>query len=1106
MTSIPIEVGITETDVTSIPIEVGIARTDVTSIPIEAGIAGTDAASMPIEIGIARISSGFQFPLEFPVESIAGIHAIHIVVDVLERSRTVPTTIETGLSRSKLCAQVVGIGLVCSHTVGIELTVHIVVLKSGYQVWLYDSAGSLVAAYNPVGIEYRRRQNQATGFSFGVLADDDSVGDLQAARHCILYRDGVEKAAGYITARDFTGNPYRIECITNEALLRRIIVPRAWKKWNGMDLANAVRDLLLGFRMQVKNTVSDWNAAVEKWNVDLTTWPGKVVLAKDANGAYYPHGYITVQFDFGSITRYDLLRWAEDVGEAVRIRAQFRTSPDGVTWSAWSPELASVFPAEDGVALTGSDRFIQIRLHLYTDDTTSKDPNGIPTGFTPVLNGVEVIARVPGPVSEGSIPASTGITLQGYTFNRENALRIIQTWCEEYGYEFAVDGAKRLHFAQTLGSVKNVVLRRTSTMDIQRLSDNADALENVVLCLGAGEGPAQLQTTLRDENSIAAFGEHPGVFEDSTADTMDKLITAGNKYLQEHAWPKEEFVVTHVPVWEMEDFGLYDTVTVVDPLRGVVTTARVLDEERKYDTSGEDVTLGLNTTLDNIIEQIVKGRIPKPGSSGIPPAAPVDVRATGGYTYILVTWRGEGDYFIVEHSTDGVTWNVLDRPTSTSYLHSQLAVGTTHYYRVYAVKGNQISAASAVVSATVSSVPPGDMDTTAPATPTGLAVVSSSEYTTRDIWVIKNTLTWNPNTEPDMKEYQIFRSDGDNQHYRCIAIVAFGTNSYVDTQGIKENIAYYYKLRAVDKIGNASPFSEEVVVTSDRDTTPPAVPTGVQVFAAIQKLVIKWNPNTEPDLKGYEVHVSTTQGFTPSASTLVFKGLGTIIDYTGSMGTTYYVRIRAYDRSENYSPYTAEYSATTAYVTPNDYLELDGAKIRQASIDHAAIASIDASKITLGTLDASKITVNNLNASNITAGTLSVQRLNLASWIGREVTPTAIVAASAAEQWCPYTTFTVMLEATYNTGPYVNKARIVYEFRTSSASYYAYFQVTFNGTVVSSRYTNSESFQRVEATVSVSPNTNYTVRFEARISGGNAQAVCRNLFLFTQSVTENVMA
>lgn len=856
------------------------------------------AAPMPVEIGIARISSGFQFPLEFPVESIAGAHAIHIIADVLGRGRTVPTAIEAGLSRSKLCAQVVGIGLVCSHTVGIELTVHIVVLQSGYQVWLYDSAGSLVAAYNPVAPEYRRRKNQATGFSFGVLADDERVPELQAARHCILYRDGVEKAAGYITARDFTENPYRIECITNEALLRRVIVPRAWKRWNNWDLADAVRDLTLGFKVQTKNTGDDWLNAVEKWNVDVLTWPGKVVLAKDTAGAYVPHGYITVQFDMGQITRYDLLRWSEDVGEAVRIRAQFRTSPDGVTWSAWSPELASVFPAEDGVALTGSDRFIQVRMHLYTDDTTSPNQNGVPTGFTPVLSGVEVIARVLGPVTAGNIPASTGTMVQGYTFNRENALRILQTWCEDYGFEFYVDGAKRLHFARQLGQVRNVVLRRTSTMDIQRLSDNADEIQNVVLCLGAGEGPAQLQTVLRDEESIAAYGELPGVFEDSSCDTLEKLTSAGGAYLAANAWPKEEFIVTRVPVWEMEDFGLYDTVTVVDPLRGVVTTARVLDEERKCDTSGENVTLGLNTTLDNIIERIVKKQMPRPPRSPLGPGMPWGLTVAPGIKMLRLRWSGQADYYIIEHSLDGASWSVLEPYWSgITYTHSGIEPGTVHYYRVRGVLGRQVSDPAGPVSGEPGAV--ALPDTEPPPVPAGLALSTGIEYVGQVTfaYILASWLSSGPDAvRYDVRARRVGQADDQWQYMASVAT----TQKIAPVAG---NVEYEVQVRAVDSVGNASAWSSSATIVTARDTSAPAPPTFAASGGIVKGIFVVLNTPTDPDWDGFEIHVSEAgAGFTPDASTLKAKGRQTRFEITGLVpGRTYYVKAIAYDTSGNKS-------------------------------------------------------------------------------------------------------------------------------------------------------------------------------------------------------------
>ncbi len=73
-----------------------------------------------------------------------------------------------------------------------------------------------------------------------------------------------------------------------------------------------------------------------------------------------------------------------------------------------------MFPSEDGVALTGNERYIQVRMHLYTDNTSEKDANGVPTGYTPVLGGVEVIARRLGSLTEGVIEATPDVTIPAY--------------------------------------------------------------------------------------------------------------------------------------------------------------------------------------------------------------------------------------------------------------------------------------------------------------------------------------------------------------------------------------------------------------------------------------------------------------------------------------------------------------------------------------------------------------------------------------------------------------------------------------------------------------------------------------------------------------------
>lgn len=862
--------------------------------------------------------SGFQFPLELPFESVCGrlgqtsespmlvdvgltvesSSPLSITVDVLGRTQTTQMLVDVGIEKSELANMLLDVGISRFELSSMLITVLTHVLRSGYQVQLLDSTGELVALLDPISPEYRRRQNQATSFSFGVLADDTRVQELQAARHCTLYRDGVEKAAGYITARDFTSNPYRIECMTNEALLRRNIVPRAWKKWNSFDLADAVKDLTLGFKTQVKNTGDDWLNAVEKNNVDVLTWPGRVVLAKDVAGAYVPHGYITVQFDMGQIARYDLLRWSEDVGEATRIRAQFRTSPDAVNWSAWSVELASVYPDEDGVALTGSDRYIQVRFHLYTDDTTTEDQNEVPTGYTPMLLGCEVIARTLGPVTVGNIPDSTGSIVQGYTFNRENSLRILQTWCEDYGYEFFVDGEKKLHFARQLGQTRNVVLRRTSTMNVQRLSDNADEIQNVVTCLGAGSGSAQLQVVLRDEDSIAAYGELPGIFQDTGCDTIEALTTAGQKYLAANAWPKEEFAVTNVPVWEMEDFELYDTVTVVDPLRGVKTSARVLDEERKLGKSGEEVTLGLNTTLDNIIERIVKKQMPRPPRAPLGPGMPWALTITPGIKMLRLRWSGQADYYVIEHSLDGVAWSVLEPYWGgITYTHSGIEPGTVRYYRVRGVLGRQVSDPAGPVHGE-----PGDValpDEEPPAVPSGLALSTGLEYVGQITWayIVASWAASDPDTAHYLVRYRrVGQADDQWQHD-----VAPGTTQKITP--VAGNVQYEVQVRAVDTVGNASGWSSSKTITTARDTSAPAPPVFEDYDGIVKGIYVVLRTPTELDWDGFNIYVSDSgPEFVPGPSNLKAWGRQNRFEISGLVpGRKYYVKAISYDTSGNKS-------------------------------------------------------------------------------------------------------------------------------------------------------------------------------------------------------------
>lgn len=95
----------------------------------------------------------------------------------------------------------------------------------------------------------------------------------------------------------------------------------------------------------------------------------------------------------------------------------------------------------------------------------------------------------------------------------------------------------------------------------------------------------------------------------------------------------------------------------------------------------------------------------------------------------------------------------------------------------------------------------GPPDTEAPATPTGLAAVTSD---------IKALISWNANTETDLASYVLKRSTVSGGPYADLATINAGTLSYTDSA--VSGGAYYYVLAARDAFGNTSADSSEVSV------------------------------------------------------------------------------------------------------------------------------------------------------------------------------------------------------------------------------------------------------------------------------------------------------
>jgi hypothetical protein len=112
------------------------------------------------------------------------------------------------------------------------------------------------------------------------------------------------------------------------------------------------------------------------------------------------------------------------------------------------------------------------------------------------------------------------------------------------------------------------------------------------------------------------------------------------------------------------------------------------------------------------------------------------------------------------------------------------------------------------------------------------------------------------------------------------------------------------------------------------DTTPPSAPVGVAATGSLGAVSLSWSAATDNvGVARYNVHRSTTPGFTPSAANRIAQTTATSYRDAVTAGT-YYYRVTAEDAALNVSPPSAEVAGTstadTASPTPPSGLTATG--------------------------------------------------------------------------------------------------------------------------------------------------------------------------------------
>lgn len=285
---------------------------------------------------------------------------------------------------------------------------------------------------------------------------------------------------------------------------------------------------------------------------------------------------------------------------------------------------------------------------------------------------------------------------------------------------------------------------------------------------------------------------------------------------------------------------------------------------------------------------------------------------------------GTGQYTFSYSHNNGTSWNTLgtrtDAPaalTTFSYDVAQYPVARTPQdwqwtdlgqirLRVSPSRGANDSQANLYVDSFWVTV---FYDTTAPSAPLNLAVTNPG---TGD----RLNLSWQANAEPDLAGYNIYRSTTSGTGYTKINTSLVTGTTYTDT-GLTAG-TYYYVVRAVDTSGNESGNSNEAAGAVGGADPPPVPPAGLVVTdpGTGTSLELSWQPNTEPDLSGYNVYRSTTSG---TGYTRINAGpvAGTRYTDTGlAAGTTYYYVVRAVDAAGQESGNSNEASGAPTVAPP----------------------------------------------------------------------------------------------------------------------------------------------------------------------------------------------
>lgn len=282
-----------------------------------------------------------------------------------------------------------------------------------------------------------------------------------------------------------------------------------------------------------------------------------------------------------------------------------------------------------------------------------------------------------------------------------------------------------------------------------------------------------------------------------------------------------------------------------------------------------------------------------------PPAPPSNLKDSVNNLTVILNWKNGNGSDIAginiyrSNKSDGPYFKIntnLLYPNTTSFTDKVSKVGPYYYYVASAdFSGNEGKCEKIYVEV---------HDIVPPSKP--LMVLAKGD-------TAKIVLTWQKNTEKDLKGYLIFRSvnKSDKEKFVLLNSEPISINHYIDKLPKNAKNNFIYKIVAIDSSFNKS-IPSEIAKAKMPDIVAPIPPYLKEVQSVEKYIIVNWLESKDGDLKGYNLYKSNykNSGFAKINNKVILAKTTTYKDENIIKGINYYYYLTAIDSSGNESGFS----------------------------------------------------------------------------------------------------------------------------------------------------------------------------------------------------------